>query len=181
MTGTPAEEYEFTAYHEAGHVVAVERTPGQYVLRTYFVDIYFDEEWNRFDGTSAFSSYGLTDKQELFHSLAGRVAELMARSMGHWDVTAVQARMRSGEFGDAQDTQEVNALLIRIAPEGNCADILAASVLAVYNFLATNWDAVTMVAHDVLNACDAITHTGRVDINQFSAATQERLWRLAHG
>src|ERR1017187_3199010 len=74
----------------------------------------YDEENNRFDGVVANTLVGLSNEQQLVITLGGKVAELMARTAGHWGVIEIQTRYSSHEFDETHDMEVAYKLLRKI-------------------------------------------------------------------
>src|SRR5258706_2847911 len=79
--------------------------------RTREIEITYDKVKERFDGRIHYEKSGLSVEERLFITLGGKFAELMARTEGNWDFTAIRKRIFSGEYGDTQDLEDVNNLL----------------------------------------------------------------------
>ena len=65
----------------------------------------------------ACESSDLSYKQLLFKLLGGKVAELMARTEGNWDNTAIRTRILSGVFDNTKEMDDAKALLARLEPD----------------------------------------------------------------
>jgi hypothetical protein len=150
-----SQDYEFTIFHEIGHAVCTERFPlvlssstflqaplhEGFSTRINIIIFGFDELEESFDGVIACTSVGLSPEQLLFKVLGGKVAELMARTEGNWDVTAIQARILSGEFDNTKDMDDAKVLLAKLDADNqnNRLEILAETISRVFSFLKEHW------------------------------------------
>ena len=184
-----SEEYEFTAVHEAGHTVCMEHFPPEPPVsslspprdslwpRTREIDITYDKVKERFDGRIHYEKNGLSVEERLFITLGGKFAELMARTEGNWDFTAIRTRIFSGEYGDTQDLEDVNNLL-GMVPESRREQVLTETISNICSSLEKNWDLIIQIATDLLSKCDPETHEGMILYYEFSPEAQARLKRL---
>jgi hypothetical protein len=178
-----SQEHEFTAVHEAGHTVCAERFPYQSspFQRVMAIVFEYDEELERFDGNTPVRSEDLSNAQELFIALGGKVAELMVRSEGNWDINAIQKTILSGEFGDTQDMRQVRGLLTKLTidDQRDRDQLLTETVLNVFSFLKRNWKVVLLVAEDLLHAVDPTSHEViSIDYDKLSIETKSQLEKL---
>ena len=122
-----------------------------------------------FDGVIACTSVGLSPEQLLFKVLGGKVAELMARTEGNWDVTAIQARILSGEFDNTKDMDDAKVLLAKLDADNqnNRLEILAETISRVFSFLS-----------DLLLIYNPETPKTRVEYEQLSIETTNQLMLL---
>ena len=122
-----------------------------------------------FDGVIACTSVGLSPEQLLFKVLGGKVAELMARTEGNWDVTAIQARILSGEFDNTKDMDDAKVLLAKLDAynQNNRLEILAETISRVFSFLS-----------DLLLIYNPETPKTRVEYEQLSIETTNQLMLL---
>src|SRR5260370_40860014 len=180
-----SEEYEFTAVHEIVHAVCTERIPPAPLISTPLplpifensssrirdIGFGYDEVNKRFDGLTVCSDSGLSNEQRLFNVLGGKVAELMARTEGNWDITAILAKMLNGEFDDTDDMEQVKALLAVLCPDNknNEREHLHAETIAqVFSFLEKHWGVVNQVASDALSKYDHKTQKVIVSYDDLS-------------
>jgi hypothetical protein len=193
-----SEEYEFTAVHETGHAICVEsfpRNPGvspsfppilsedHVASRIKIIIFGYDKTENRFDGLSAYTVAGLSDEQLLFHTLGGRVAELMARTEGNWNVTDIQKKHLSGEFDDTRDIEIIKKLLANICPDnknGKQEYILTQMIFSVFSFLKAHWDIVNQVTSDILEKYNQQTQEATVSYGTLSPNTRDLLRQIAY-
>lgn len=187
-----SQEHEFTAVHEAGHALCVERqpparpvstTPTLYfpeslITRTLEIGLEYDDEYKRFDGWIGSVQCGLSDEERLFIALGGRVAELMARTEGNWDITAIQLSILRGEFGDTQDMKDVSTLLSKISEKNQRERLLTETVFSIFSFLKENWNLLTQVADALLSTFDTKTRKAVITYAQLSRETQAQLNKL---
>lgn len=189
-----SQEHEFTAVHETGHAVCAERFPPAPFVSTplplpFFenpssriqgIGFEYDEVRKRFDGLTSCTSSGLSDEQLLFNVLGGKVAELMARTEGNWNITAIRTRILSGEFDDTQDMDDAKALLAKLDPDNqnNRRQLLAETISQVFSFLKEHWGLVNQVASDLLRMYDSETPKILIQYKQLSTETKDQLMRL---
>jgi len=187
-----SQEYEFTAVHEAGHTVYVEQfypAPTGLFLppletlppRTTQIEIWYDGENERNDGWTVCSENGLSDEQLLFSALSGRVAEMMARTEGNWDVPAMQKSILSGDFDHTLDVEKAKALLAKLIPDNQNNEqeqLLAETIFQVFSFLKKHWGLVMLVAADLLSGYDKDTRKAMITYNNLSPETKAQLKEL---
>lgn len=186
------QEHEFSAVHEAGHAVYVEQfysaQPGIMPLpletlppRVTQIEIWYDAEKAIHDGQTYYSQKGLSNEQLLSSALSGRVAEIMARTQGIWDVRVVQQSILSGEFDHTRDIERGKELLAKLVPDNrdnNREQFLADTVSQLFSFLKTHWDLVMLVAADLLGTYNSLTRTAKIVYNNLSPETQKQLHKL---
>ena len=188
------EEYEFSAFHEAGHTVFVEQfypeptglfppPPETLPPRTTQIEIWYDEEKERNDGWTVYSENGLPDEQLLLCALSGRVAvaEIMARTEGNWDVPAMQKSILSGEFDHTRDIEKAKALLAKLIPDNQNnkqKQLLAEAISQVFSFLKKHWGLVMLVAADLVSAYDKDTRKAKIIYDNLSPVTKAQLNQL---
>ncbi len=186
------QEHEITAVHEAGHTVYVEQfypeptglfLPPRETLppRTTQIEIWYDEEKERNDGQTFYSENGLPDEQLLFSALSGRVAEIMARTEGNWDVPTMQTSILSGEFDHTLDMEKAKALLAKLIPDNQNnkrEQLLAEAISQMFSFLKKHWSLVILVAADLLSVYDKDTREAVITYAQLSPETKAQLTKL---
>lgn len=187
-----SEEYEFTAAHEAGHLICVEHfpppqthaisslllRPEDLVPRTTGIILIYDGKKKRFDGNTWYEPAGLLDEQLLFIALGGPVAEVMARDDGNWDTIAIQKQVFSGRFDDTKDMDDIDRYLDQLSKDRPREVGATTMISRVGSALERNWELVLQVATEVLSKCDPETHEGMISYDKFFPETQARLMRL---
>lgn len=189
-----SQEREFTIVHEIGHAVCAERFPlvppplrplqapplEGFSSRIIVIEFGYDETEKRFDGKIACHSGDLSHEQLLFKLFGGKVAELMARTEGNWDVTAIQTRILSGEFDDTQDMKDAYTLLANLDPDdqNNRRELLAETISQVFSFLKEHWGLVNQFASDLLRIYVPETPKTRLQYEQLSTETKDQLMLL---
>ena len=186
------QEHEISAVHEAGHTVYIEQfypeltglfPPPREMLppRTTQIEIWYDEEKERNDGWTVYSENGLPDEQLLFSALSGRVAEIMARTEGNWDVPAMQQSILCGEFDHTLDMEKAKALLAKLIPDNQNnkrEQLLAKAISQMFSFLKKHWSLVILVATDLLSAYDKDTRKAKIIYGNLSPETKAQLNQL---
>lgn len=186
------QEHEITAVHEAGHTVYIEQfypeliglfPPPREMLppRTTQIEIWYDEEKERYDGQTSCSENGLPDEQLICSALSGRVAEIMARTEGNWDVPAMQTSILSGEFDHTLDMEKAKALLAKLIPvnqNNKREQLLTEAISQMFSFLKKHWSLVILVATDLLRAYDKDTRIAKIIYGNLSPETKAQLNQL---
>ncbi len=186
------QEHEISAFHEAGHTVYVEQfypeltglfPPPREMLppRTTQIEIWYDEEKEINDGQTFYSDNGFSDEQHLFSALSGRVAEIMARTEGNWDVPAMQKSILSGEFDHTRDMEKAKALLAKLIPDNQNnkrEQLLAGAISQMFSFLKKHWSLVMLVAADLLSVYDKDTRKAMIIYGNLSPETKAQLNQL---
>lgn len=190
-----SQEHELTAVHETGHAVCAERFPPVPLVSTplplpFFenpssriqaIGFGYDEVEKRFDGLTACTSSGLSDEQLLFNVLGGKVAELMARTEGNWNITGIRTRILSGEFDDTQDMEHAKALLANLCPDNQNnrrEQLLAETISQVFSFLKEHWDLVNQVASNLLSMYDPVARVAKISYGNLSPETKAQLMQV---
>ena len=192
-----SEEHEFTAVHEAGHVVCVACfPPPQSVVgplrlpedipssRTKEIILVYDEVAKRFDGHTDSDLRDLSKDQRLFTELGGKVVEIMARTEGNWDITAIQTEIlseflrepREG-FAEPQDVRNVRGLLNDMN-ENDWEARLKTEVSRLFSFLRKNWELVIQVADSLLSTYNPASRQATVYYEKLSDETKTQLNEL---
>jgi len=186
------QEHEISAFHEAGHTVYVEQfypeltglfPPPREMLppRTTQIEIWYDEEKEINDGQTFYSDNGFSDEQLLLSALSGRVAEIMARTEGNWDVPAMQKSILSGEFDHTRDMEKAKALLAKLIPDNQNnkrEQLLAGAISQMFSFLKKHWSLVMLVAADLLSVYDKDTRKAMIIYGNLSPETKAQLNQL---
>ena len=186
------QEHEISAFHEAGHTVYVEQfypeltgllPPPREMLppRTTQIEIWYDEEKEIHDGQTFYSDNGFSDEQLLLSALSGRVAEIMARTEGNWDVPAMQKSILSGEFDHTLDMEKVKDLLAQLIPgnqNNKREQLLAEAISQMFSFLKKHWSLVMLVAADLLSVYDKDTRKAMIIYGNLSPETKAQLNQL---
>ncbi len=181
-----SQEHEFTAVHEAGHAVCVACFPPLVAItpfempepRITEIEIWHDEEKERYDGRTPYLPDGLKDEQFLFIALGGRVAELMVRAGGTWNITAIQKELFSGRFDDTQDMDDVRRYLDRLSKNRPKEDVSTTTFSSVYSTLERNWKLVLQVASELLSTYDPVARVAKISYNKLSSETKAQLMQL---
>jgi hypothetical protein len=175
--------HEISAFHEAGHTVYIEQfypeLTGSFPLppemlppRTTQIKIWYDEEKEIHDGRTDYSVNGLSDEQLLFIALSGRVAEIMARTEGNWDIPAMQKSILSGEFDHTRDMEKAKDLLAKLIPDNQNnkrEQLLAKAISQIFSFLKKHWSLVMVVAADLLSVYDKDTRKAMIMYSNLSS------------
>jgi len=186
------QDYEFSVVHEAGHTIYIEQfypaptglfppSPETLPPRTTQIEIWYDEENERYDGWTVYSENGLSDEQLLFSALSGRVAEITARTEGNWDVPAMQQSILRGEFDHTLDIEKAKALLAILFSDNQNnkrEQFLAETISELCSFFKKHWDLVMLVAADLLCTYDPQTCTAKILYGKLSSQTKDQLMQL---
>jgi hypothetical protein len=138
----------------------------------------YDAENNRFDGVAANTLVGLSNEQQLVVTLGGKVAEFMARTEGHWDVTEIQSRMSSGEFDKTNDMEVAGELLRKINESSQTKRSIADFVSIVFSFLEAEWDLVMKLSDAVISKYHPKIRKAMLSYGEFSPEIQILLHQL---
>jgi hypothetical protein len=188
------QEYELTAVHEAGHAVCIAQFPPANMVLTSLaipypeilsprimkIEIWYDEEKERYDGWTPYSPDGLKDEQLLFIALGGRVAELMLRAGGTWDITAIQKELFSGRYDDTQDMDDIRRILDRLSINHPREVVLTTTLSSVSSALERNWKLVLQIASELLSTYDPVARVAKISYDNLSPETQAQLMRLRY-
>jgi hypothetical protein len=186
------QEYEFTAVHEAGHAVCIAQFPPSNTALTSLaipypeilrprltaIEIWYDEEKERYDGWTPYSPDGLQDEQFLFIAFGGRVAELMVRAGGTWDFTTIQKELFSGRFDDTQDMDDIRRYLDRLSINRPREEVLTTTLASVCSALERNWKLVLQVASELLSRYDKDTRNAMITYEELSPVIKAQLTKL---
>lgn len=146
--------------------------------RISMIVIGYDEENKRFDGAVANTLVGLSNEKQLVITLGGKVAELMARTEGHWDVTEIQTRFSSREFDETQDMEVAYELLRKINENSHTKRTLAEFVSRAYSFLEKEWDRVIKISDAVISKYDPKICKATLSYGELSSEIQALLHQL---
>jgi hypothetical protein len=146
--------------------------------RISMIVIGYDEENKRFDGTVANTLVGLSNEQQLVITLGGKVAELMARTEGRWDVTEIQTRYSNREFDNTQDMEVAYELLRKINEYSHTKRSLDEFVLRAFSFLEKEWDLVIKISNAVISKYDPSISKATLSCGELSSETQALLHQL---
>jgi len=138
----------------------------------------YDEEYNRFDGVVANTLVGLSNEQRLVITLGGKVAELVARTKGQWDVTEIQTRYSSHEFDKTKDMEVAYELLRNINENSHTKRSLAEFVSRAFSFLTNEWDLVIKISDAVIRKYDPKLCKATLSFSELSPEVQTLLHRL---
>src|SRR6266702_6488628 len=145
--------------------------------------IEYVEENKRFDGMVSNKLTGLSHEKKLVVTLGGKVAELMARTEGHWDITEIQTRYSSREFDDTQDMEVAYELLRKINEGSHMKRSLAEFIARAFSFLEKVWDLVTKISDAVISKYDPKICKATLSYGELSSeiVTTQVSYRLAKG
>ena len=144
------------------------------------IEICYDEEKERYDGRTPYSPDGLKDEQLLFIAFGGRVAELMVRAGGTWNITTIQKELFSGRFDDTQDMDDIRRYLDRLSINRPREEVLTTTLASVCSALERNWKLVLQVASELLSTYDPVARVANISYSNLSPETQAQLMQLRY-
>jgi hypothetical protein len=203
-----SKDYEFSAVHEAGHAVCtacfpppsqeeIAKEPPHSLFSHPFaflpsplpyltsedtrikeINIWYNEENKRHDGKVYNNLAGLSNEKQLVITLGGKVAELMAKTEGHWDVTEIQTKYSSREFDETTDMKVAYELLRKINENSHTKRSLAEFIAKIFSFLENEWSLVIKISDAVISKYDPKICKARLLYAELSSETQALLHQL---
>jgi hypothetical protein len=144
------------------------------------INIWYDKGINKHDGEVRYNPVGLSNEQRLLITLGGKVAELMARTEGRWDITEIQTRFSNREFDNinVRDMQKAYELLGQINENSNSKRSLPEFVSMDFIFLEDVWNIVDKIAKAVISKYDLEKREGSLEYQELSYEIHTQLHRL---
>jgi hypothetical protein len=155
------DEHELSAYHEAGHTILY----AHFGVRVYLIEIFFDDERQRFDGRNVVQTPQFEVSDGLSVDVSGFVAYIMRQTEGSWNVEVITQRIRSREFAASDDYVELDRRLAHIDPAQRARELTGA-VRVTFQFLEQHWNAVRAVAEALLATFDPRLRESRLEYHQ---------------
>lgn len=178
----PVPQHELTAFHEAGHAIAVERFNGPlcvFYYRLICIELWYDKQYRRFDGRAGAHVGNLTPEQDLFRTVAGYVAQIMRETVGDWSARQIQQRVRGPEIVGTHDQSHWNEVLDILVSPDNRDQQLHDAVEEVFLFLREHWELVRVIAYELLGRYDPDKREASINRDELSRQALDGLANLA--
>lgn len=132
------------------------------------------------DGVVGINLVGLSNEQQLVITLGGKVAELMAKTEGNWNVSEIQARFSNSEFDsiNINDMKKAYDLLGNINKSNHTKRSLSEFISKAFSFLAEVWELVDKIAKAVISKYDLKERKAKLEYEELSSEIQALLHQL---